>query len=90
MILIQASIFFLFFTSFLIQARDYFYFFIDCGIDLDLLSNEEINKLRNGEMFQDECDSLSMKMTMGIINFCVTTDAVLKYLMTHVENVKLT
>ena len=71
-------------------------FFVDCGVELDILSNEDIEKIRSGEMYENECDTLSMKMTMGIINFCMNmanvrndaTDSALKYLMTNIEKRK--
>ena len=50
-----------------------------------------IRKVRNGKMFNDECDSLSIKMALGIINFCINmvsirieaTDGALNYLMSN-------
>ena len=47
-------------------------------------------------MYENECDTMNMKMTMGIINLCVNmvnirndaTNSALKYLMTNVEKQK--
>ena len=73
-----------------------YFFFIDCGVELNILSNEDIARIRSGEMYEKECDTLSMKMTTGIINLCVNmvnirndaTDSMLKYLMTNIEKQK--
>ena len=74
----------------------FFTFFIDCGVDLDLISNKEIRRLREGKIYDNECTTLSMKMALGMINFCThminvrgdATDAALKHLMTHIEKRK--
>ena len=50
----------------------FFYFFsLDCAIDLNLISNEDMEKLRNSQMFKNEYDSLSIRMALGVINFCL-------------------
>ena len=50
----------------------------------------------SGEVFKDECDSLSLKASLGVINFCVNmlsvrkdgTHSALKYLLSNVEKRK--
>ena len=60
------------FYGVLIQAPSLFIFlFLDCAIDLNLLSNKDMEKLRNGQMFKNGCNSLSIRMALGVINFCV-------------------
>ena len=71
--------------------------FADCGIDLDIISNEDIQKLRNREVYKEECNDLAVKMTLELINFCTNmttirqsaTESVLKYLMTNIKQHKL-
>ena len=71
--------------------------FADCGIDLDIISNEDIGKLRSGEVYNEECNELAVKMTLELINFCTNMATIresameseLKYLMTNIKHHKL-
>ena len=82
-----------FFHGTLIQDPYLFNFFsLDCAIELNILSNEDMGKLRNRQMFKNESDSLRIKMALGIINFCVNmlniqgeaTKSALKFLLSSV------
>ena len=56
-----------------------------------------MKKLRSGKVFKDECDSLSLKASLGVINSCANmlnvrnkgTDSALKFILTNVEKRKL-
>ena len=50
----------------------YFFYFLDCAVDLDLLSNEDMERLRNGEIFKNESDLLSIKISLGSLIFTLT------------------
>ena len=73
------------------------FLFADCGIDLDIISNEDIGKLRSGEVYNEECNELAVKMTLELINFCTNMatirqsamESALKYLMTNIKHHKL-
>ena len=62
-----------------------------------LLTNDDVKRLRSGEVFKDECDSLSLKASLGVINFCANmlnvrrdaTDSALKFIMSNVEKQKV-
>ena len=55
-----------------------------------------MEKLRNGQMFKNECDSLSITMALGVINFCVNTlnvrgeamESALKFLLSSIDKRK--
>ena len=74
----------------------FFSILIGCGLDLNVLTNEEIEKIRDGKMREDEIDNLSLKTTLSMINFCINmlnvrkdaTDSALKYIMTKVVDHK--
>ena len=65
-------------------------------MDLNLLSNDDVKRLRSGQVFNDQCDSLSLKDSLGLINFCTNilnvrkdgTDSALKFIMSNVEKRK--
>ena len=40
------------------------FFLKGCAIDLDLLTNDDVKKLRSGEVFKDHRDSLSLKASL--------------------------
>ena len=64
---------------------------------MNLLTNDDVKRLRSGEVFKDECDSLSLKASLGVINFCANmlnvrrdaTDSALKFIMSNVEKQKV-
>ena len=69
---------------------------IGCTVDINVLTNEEIEKIRDGKMLDDEIDTLSLKTTLSMINLCVNvlnvrkdpTDSALTYLMSKVVDRK--
>ena len=60
------------------------------------MSNDEIEKLRDGQLREDEMDILSLKTTLSTLNFCINmlqvrkdaTDSALKFIMSKVVNHK--
>ena len=68
------GIFFIFCSAILILGVEYFlailisgvnfFYFLDYGIDLDIISNEDIKKLRHGEIYKEKCNELAVKMTL--------------------------
>ena len=64
---------------------------------MNLLTNDDVKRLRSGEVFKDECDSLSLKASLGVINFCANTlnvrrdatDSALKFIISNVEKQKV-
>ena len=79
-----------------IKACFSFSFFEDVSTDLNLLSSTDVNRLRDGNAFKDECDMMGLKAALGVINFCVNminvrkdaTDSALKFLLSWIENCK--
>ena len=69
---------------------------IGCAVDINVLTNEEIEKIRDGKMRDDEIDTMSLKTTLSMINLCVNvlnvredpTDSALTYLMFKVVDRK--
>ena len=63
---------------------------------MNLLTNDDVKRLRSGKVFKDECDTLSLKASLGVINFCTNmlnvrrdaTDSALKFIMSNVEKQK--
>ena len=63
---------------------------------MNIISNDDIRRLRSGELYKNDCDSLSIKMALGMVNFCVNmlnvredaTESALKFIMTNVEKRK--
>ena len=82
-------------TVFLIMALFYF-ILIGCAVDINILTNEEIEKIRDGKMRDDKIDTLSLRTTLSMINLCVNvlnirknpTDSALTYLMPKVVDRK--
>ena len=74
----------------------YCFYFLDCSVDLNIISNEDTARLRSGKIHKNECDSLSIKMALGMINFCVNmsniregaTESALKFILSKVEKCK--
>ena len=73
-----------------------FFILIGCGLDLNIMSNDETEKLRDDQLYEDELDTLSLKTTLSTLNFCVNmlqvrkdaTDSALKFIMPKVVNCK--
>ena len=73
-----------------------FFILIGCAVDINVLTNKEIEKIRDGKMRDDEIDTLSLKTTLSMINLCVNvlnvrkdpTDSALTYLMSKVVDHK--
>ena len=69
----------------------FFIILIGCGLDLNIISKEELDKLREGKLREDEVDTLAIKTTLNMIN-CFrnilqrqdATDSALKFLMSKV------
>ena len=73
-----------------------FFILIGCAVDINVLTKEEIEKIRDGEMRDNEVDTLSLKTALRMINLCVNvlnvrkdpTDSALTYLMSKVVDCK--
>ena len=69
-------------------------FFVDCAIDLDVMSNEDLDKVVSGEMADDEKKELSVKTTLELVNLFTTmysirkeaTESALRFLLTHAKD----
>ena len=55
-----------------------------------------MNRLRDGQVFRDQCNMMGLKAALGVVNFCVNminvrkdaTDSALKFLLSSIENCK--
>ena len=69
-------------------------FFVDCAIDLDVMSNEDLDKVVSGEMADDEKEELSVKTTLEFVNLFTTmysirkeaTESALRFLFTNAKD----
>ena len=60
------------------------------------MTNDEIEKLRGGQLHEDELDTSSLKTKLSMLNFCVNmlqirkdaTDSALRFIMSKVVNCK--
>ena len=53
-------------------------FVVDCAIDLDVMSNEDLDKIVSGEMADDKKEELSVKTTLEFVNLFTTMYSIRK------------
>ena len=74
----------------------FIFFFKGCAFNFNLLSSTDVNRLRDGGVFKDECDMMVLKSALGVTSFCLNmidvrkdaTDSALKFPVSSIENRK--
>ena len=69
-------------------------FFVDCAIDLDVMSNEDLDKVASGEMVDDKKEELLVKTTLEFVNLFTSmysirkeaTESALRFLFTNAKD----
>ena len=68
--------------------------FVDCAIDLNVMSTEDLDKIVSGEMADDNKEELSVKTTLEFVNLFTTmysirkeaTESALRFLFTNAKD----